>query len=153
MPTSRRYRCSTIPCRSTTPTTMSCPVRRRMIAAHKGVFIASPEYNASVSPLLKNAIDWVSRVRERGDQPYAAFRDRVFALASASPEPLGGARGLLALRQILELGCGALVLPEQVIVPNAETAFDDLDNLKDARQADALKTQARRVVEVAQQLS
>src|SRR5689334_2090051 len=126
---------------------------KKMIAAHKGVFIASPEYTASVSPLLKNAIDWVSRVRERGDQPYAAFRDRVFALASASPEPLGGARGLLALRQILELGCGALVIPEQIVVPNAETAFDDLDNLKDARQANTLKTLARRLVEVAQQLS
>ena len=126
---------------------------KRMIAAHKGVFIASPEYNASISPLLKNTIDWVSRVQERGDQPYAAFRDRVFALGAASPEPLGGARGLFALRQVLELGCGALVIPEQIVVPNAETAFDDLDNLKDARQANELKTLARRLVEVAQQLS
>ena len=68
------------------------------------------------------------------------------------PTSLGGARGLIALRQVLELGCGALVLPEQVIVPNAENAFDDLDNLKDARQATALKALAQRLVEVAQQL-
>jgi chromate reductase len=125
---------------------------KKMMTTHQGVFIASPEYNASISPLLKNAIDWVSRVRERGDPPYAAFRGRVFALGSASPDVLGGARGLLALRQILELGCGALVLPEQVLVPNAEHAFDDMDNLKDAGQAAALKTLARRLVDVARQL-
>jgi NAD(P)H-dependent FMN reductase len=126
---------------------------KQMMAAHHGVFITSPEYNASISPLLKNAIDWVSRVRERGEPAYTAFHRRIFALGSASSEMLGGARGLMALRQVLELGCGALVLPEQVIVPNAENAFDDMDNLKDARQATALKTLAQRLVEVAQQLS
>jgi len=36
---------------------------KRMMAEHSGVFIASPEYNASVTPLLKNTIDWISRVR------------------------------------------------------------------------------------------
>ena len=40
---------------------------RQMLVAHRGVFITSPEYSASVTPLLKNAIDWVSRVRERGE--------------------------------------------------------------------------------------
>jgi NAD(P)H-dependent FMN reductase len=124
-----------------------------MMAAHHGIFIASPEYNASISPLVKNAIDWVSRVSERGAPPHAVFRGRAFALGAASPDMLGGARGLMALRQVLELGCGALVLPEQVIVPNAENAFDDLDNLKDARQATALKALAQRLVEVAQQFS
>jgi NAD(P)H-dependent FMN reductase len=123
---------------------------KKMMAAHQGVFIASPEYNASISPLVKNAIDWVSRVRERGEPAYAAFHGRVFALGAASTDVLGGARGLLALRQVLELGCGALVIPEQVTVPNAENAFDDLDNLKDARQAAALKALARRLVEMAQ---
>ena len=90
---------------------------KQMIMAHHGVFIASPEYTASVTPLLKNAIDWVSRVRERGDPTYAAFKNRVFAIASASPGRAGGLRSLMALRQILELGCGALVIPEQVAVP------------------------------------
>src|SRR4051812_43800894 len=126
---------------------------KKMMAAHRGVFIASPEYNASIPPLVKNAIDWVSRVRERGEPAYAAFHGRAFALGAASSEPLGGARGLLALRQVLELGCGALVIPEQVMVPNAENAFDDLDNLKDERQATALKSLARRLVDLAQQLS
>jgi len=83
---------------------------KQMIMAHQGVFIASPEYSASVTPILKNAIDWVSRVRERSDPTYAAFKGRVFAIASASPGRAGGLRSLMALRQILELGCGALVI-------------------------------------------
>ena len=51
---------------------------KHMLSAHQGVFIASPEYTASVTPLLKNAIDWVTRVRERDEEPNAAFKDRVF---------------------------------------------------------------------------
>ena len=97
-----------------------------MLMAHQGVFITSPEYSASVTPLLKNAIDWVSRVRERGEPTYAAFKDRVFAIGAASAGAGGGVRSLMALRQILELGCGALVIPEQVSVPRAEQAFDDM---------------------------
>ena len=101
---------------------------KQMIMAHHGVFIASAEYSASVTPLIKNAIDWVSRVREKGDPTYAAFKNRVFAIGAASVGPAGGLRSLMALRQILELGCGALVIPEQVAIPAADQAFDDLDN-------------------------
>lgn len=122
---------------------------KQMIMAHQGVFIASPEYSASVTPLLKNAIDWVSRVRERGDPTYAAFKGRVFAVSAASPGALGGARSLIALRQILELGCGALVIPEQVTVANADTAFDAMDNLTDTGTANLLRAQLARLVEVA----
>jgi len=121
---------------------------KQMICAHRGVFVVSPEYNTSVTPLLKNAIDWVSRVRERGDPPLAAYKDRVFALGSASPGPWGGTRSLLALRQILAVGCGALVIGEQVSVPHAEQAFDMMDNLTDTRAAGALKTVAQRLIEV-----
>src|SRR5471030_353963 len=117
---------------------------KQMIMAHHGVFIASPEYSASVTPLLKNAIDWVSRVRERGDPTYAAFKGRVFAIASASPGRTGGLRSLMALRQILELGCGALMIPEQVAVQQAETAFDDMDNIVDARTANLFRAQLER---------
>lgn len=123
---------------------------KRMIAAHQGVFIATPEYNASVAPLLKNAIDWVSRVRERSEPSYAAFRERVFALGSASPQAAGGLRSLMALRQILELGCGAIVLPEQVAVQYAERAFDGRDNIADVATANALRSQLGRLVEMAQ---
>ena len=122
---------------------------KHMIAAHHGVFIASPEYSASVTPLLKNAIDWVSRVREKGDPTYAAFKGRVFAIASASPEAAGGLRSLMALRQILELGCGAVVIPEQVAIPDAERAFDDTDNLVEARLMNLLRAELARLVDMA----
>jgi chromate reductase, NAD(P)H dehydrogenase (quinone) len=122
---------------------------KRMLLAHQGVFITSPEYSASVTPLLKNTIDWISRVRDPGEPAYAAFKGRVFAIGAAANSGLGGSRSLMALRQILELGCGALVIPEQVAVPRAEQAFDDMDNLKDESLATALKAAMRRLVELA----
>jgi NAD(P)H-dependent FMN reductase len=122
---------------------------KSMIAAHQGVFIASPEYSASVSPVIKNAIDWASRGRDREEPSYATFKGRVFALGAASPGGAGGLRGLMALRQILELGCGALVIPEQVAVGRAAQAFDDMDNLKEESLAGALKALVRRLIELA----
>jgi chromate reductase, NAD(P)H dehydrogenase (quinone) len=122
---------------------------KTMLAAHQGVFIASPEYSASVSPLIKNAIDWVSRGRDRDEPNYATFKGRVFALGAAANGSAGGIRGLMALRQILELGCGALVIPEQVTVGRAAQAFDDMDNLKEETPAAALKAMVRRLIEMA----
>jgi NAD(P)H-dependent FMN reductase len=126
---------------------------KSMMGAHHGVFIASPEYNASVAPLLKNAIDWVSRVRQRGEPPLAAFKHRVFAIGGASDSPYGALRSLMALRQILELGCGALVLPEQITVFHASEAFDEMDNLKDERAAATLKRVAQRLTDAAQEIA
>ena len=122
---------------------------KQMVGAHRGVFIASPEYNASVTPLLKNAIDWISTVRERDEPPLAAYQNRVFALGAASPGRSGGMQSLIALRQVLAVGCRALVVAEQVTVPNAEQAFDDRDELRDARAAAQLKTVVRKLVEYA----
>jgi NAD(P)H-dependent FMN reductase len=126
---------------------------QRMLEAHQGVFMTSPEYSASVTPLVKNTIDWLSRSRGRGEPTYAVFRNRAFAIGAASSGPGGGMRSLLALRQILELGCGALVIPEQIAVANAVEAFDDMDNLKDQSAAMALKAMARRLVELARALA
>jgi NAD(P)H-dependent FMN reductase len=126
---------------------------KRMFGAHHGVFIASPEYNASVTPLLKNTIDWISRVRENKEPPLAAYRNRVFALGAASNGTYGGMRSLMALRQVLELGCGALVIPEQIAVREAGQAFDENDDLKDERSAGLLRAVARRLVELARQLT
>jgi chromate reductase, NAD(P)H dehydrogenase (quinone) len=126
---------------------------RDMLIAHQGIFIASPEYSASVTPLLKNSIDWISRVREHGGPYYAAFKDRVFAIGSASSGGAGGVRSLIALRQILELGCGALVLPEEINIGRAGEAFDDMDNLKDENLAAALKALARRLVDMAREFA
>jgi chromate reductase, NAD(P)H dehydrogenase (quinone) len=113
---------------------------KRMFDVHQGVFIASPEYNASMTPLLKNTLDWISRVRDAPEPPLAAYRNRAFALGAASHGAYGGFRSLMALRQVLELGCGALVLPDQIAVSGAATAFDEMDGLRDARNAERLRT-------------
>ena len=122
---------------------------KQTMAAHQGVFIASPEYNASVTPLLKNTIDWISRVRERGEPPLAVFQNRVFALGGASDSAYGAVRSLMALRQVLELGCGALVIPEQITVFHASEAFDEMDNLNEERAANALKRVLQRLIDTA----
>lgn len=101
-----------------------------LMKVHTGVFIACPEYNASITPLLKNALDWVSRVRIEGEEPLAVFKTRVFALGSASPGGMGGLRGLNTVRTVLELGLNALVLPDQFAVPKAAEAFEDNGHLK-----------------------
>ncbi len=121
----------------------------RMFEAHHGIFITSPEYSASVTPLVKNTIDWLSRVHARGERNYAVFKDRAFAIGAASSGSGGGQRSLMALRQILELGCGALVIPEQIAVPHAAEAFDERDNLKDEALAGSLRTLLRRLVDLA----
>jgi chromate reductase len=126
---------------------------KRMMAGHQGVFIASPEYNASIAPLLKNTIDWISRVRERGEPPLAVFKDRAFALGGASDGVFGALRSLMALRQVLELGCGALVLPEQITVFRASEAFDETDNLKEERAAASLKRVVARLADAAREMA
>jgi NAD(P)H-dependent FMN reductase len=125
---------------------------KRLFCAHRGVFIASPEYNASITPLIKNAIDWISIVREGGEPKLAAYQDRVFALGAASPGRSGGMQSLIALRQVLAVGCRALVIPEQVTIPHAATAFDEMDRLIDAGAAAQLRIVARRLVDYARLL-
>ena len=56
----------------------------------------------------------------------------------------------MALRQVLELGCGALVIPEQVAVMHASEAFDEKDNLRDEGAVRLLKAVAKRLADVAQ---
>jgi len=126
---------------------------KRLFGIHHGVFIASPEYNASITPLLKNTIDWISRVREPPEAPLAAYQNRVFALGAASNGQFGGYRSLIALRHVLELGCGAMVLPEQIAVSGAATAFDELDNLREEHLAQKLRSVLGRLLEAARNLA
>src|SRR6202047_2497184 len=67
---------------------------KRMIGVHHGVLIVTPEYNASVPPLVKNTIDWVSRVQDTHESRGQVFRGRAFAIAAASESRLGGMRGV-----------------------------------------------------------
>src|SRR3979490_929534 len=74
---------------------------KRMIGAHHGVLIVTPEYNSSVPPLVKNTIDWVSRVQDVPETGGQVFRERAFALGGARASRLGGTRAWGALRLIL----------------------------------------------------
>ena len=86
---------------------------KRMIGAHHGVLIVTPEYNSSVPALVKNTIDWVSRVQDAHETRGQIFRERAFAIAAASESRLGGTRALAALRLILA-ACQATVIPHQL---------------------------------------
>lgn len=124
---------------------------KRMIGAHHGVLLVSPEYNSAPPPLVKNAIDWVSRVKDPGEAQGEVFRHRAFALASASAGKLGGARCLAALRLILS-GCRAPVIPNQFALSFADQAYDDMDRLKNPADVDALQAMVRQLIEFAQQM-
>ncbi|MDE2377276.1 NAD(P)H-dependent oxidoreductase [Bradyrhizobium sp.] len=124
---------------------------KRMIGAHQGVLIVTPEYNASVPPLLKNAIDWVSRVQDPHETRGEAFRGRAFAIAAASQSRLGGARALGALRLILA-ACHANVIAGQLALSFADEAYDDMDRLKNQADGDALRELVRQLIDVSQRM-
>ena len=110
---------------------------KQLFLEHDGLLIASPEYNSSLTPLLKNTIDWVSRPAE-GEAALAAYKSKAAALMSASPGGLGGLRGLVHARAILS-SIGVLVLPDQIAVSKAYEAFDENGNLKDEIQHERVK--------------
>ncbi len=122
---------------------------KALMQAHSGIFIASPEYNASITPLLKNALDWISHTRDEGEAPMQVFTTRVFALGSASPGGMGGLRSLITVRTVLELGLGALVLPDQFAVPRAAEAFDDQGHLKNKEAQETFKTLIQKLARAA----
>ena len=124
---------------------------KRMIGAHHGVLIVTPEYNSSVPPLLKNAIDWVSRVQDSHEVRGQVFRDRVFAIAAASGGRLGGSRALAALRLILS-ACQATVIPNQLALSFAEHAYDDMDRLRHPADVEAMQAMARQLIDLSQRM-
>jgi chromate reductase len=124
---------------------------KRMMSAHHGVLIVTPEYNSSVPPLVKNAIDWVSRVQDAHETRGQVFRERVFAIAAASESRLGGARCLAALRLILS-ACQAMVIPNQLALAFAGEAYDDMDRLKQPADVEALGALVRQLIDVSQRM-
>lgn len=122
---------------------------KELMAAHTGIFIASPEYNASITPLLKNTLDWVSHVREPEPTGPEVFKTRVFALGSASNGGMGGLRSLTTVRQVLELGLGALVLPDQFAVPRAAEAYGEDGHLKNKDSQENFKVLIQKLARAA----
>tara|TARA_R110000751_G_scaffold107645_8_gene204057 strand:- start:149377 stop:149961 length:585 start_codon:yes stop_codon:yes gene_type:complete len=118
----------------------------RMIAAHDGLFIASPEYNASIAPLLKNAIDWVSLIARDGEKPFKAWNGRYIALGSASNGRLGGIRSLNHLRSVM-MAVGTQIITEQCSVSDAAAAFDEDGRLTDERTAGILNRTCKSLID------
>jgi len=124
---------------------------KRMIASHHGVLLVTPEYNSSVPPLVKNAIDWITRVQDENESRGQVFREKPFAIAAASESRLGGSRALSALRLILS-ACRATVIPNQFALSFADQAYDDMDRLKNPSDIEAMRALVRQLIEVSQRM-
>lgn len=126
---------------------------KQLLMESDGMLISSPEYNGSLSAVLKNAIDWATRADE-GEAPGSlpAFRGKVISLMSASPGGLGGLRGLVHLRAILG-GLGCIMLPGQLAVSSAYDAFDDTGNLKNEKQQQQILNQGHELSKLITQIN
>jgi NAD(P)H-dependent FMN reductase len=124
---------------------------KRMMGSHHGVLIVTPEYNSSVPALVKNTIDWISRVQDAHETRGQVFRDRAFAVAAASAGRLGGTRALAALRLILT-ACHATVVPNQLALSFANEAYDDKDRLRHQGDVDAAGAMVRQLIEFSQRM-
>ena len=125
---------------------------KEILLAHQGLLISSPEYNSSISAVLKNAIDWASRQSVTGEEPLACFKNKVAGLMAASPGMLGGLRGLVHLRAILG-NIQVLVIPDQIAVTKAHEAFQPDGSLRDAKQAAAVHAIGEKVTRLLQKLN
>jgi chromate reductase, NAD(P)H dehydrogenase (quinone) len=124
---------------------------KALMKAHQGLLIACPEYNSSITPLLKNAIDWSSRP-EQGEPGLICFRDKVAVIMSTSPGAFGGLRGLVHVRAILG-NIGVLVLPNQKGIAKAQEAFDENGQLKDEQQQQEIHQLGNKLVTVVAKLN
>ncbi len=124
---------------------------KALLKSHQGFLISCPEYNSSITPLLKNAIDWASRPAPN-ESSLECFKDKVAALMSASPGALGGLRGLVHVRSILG-NIGVLVLPDQVAIGKADQAFSESGNLINASQQTAVTQLGRKLATIATQFN
>lgn len=117
---------------------------KRLMTDHDGLLIASPEYNSSITGVLKNTIDWASR-QEPGEEPLACFVGKVAGVVSASPGPFGGVRSLLQVRSILA-HIRVLVVPEYACIMHAAEAFNADGSLKDPKYKAAVDKVAAALV-------
>lgn len=110
----------------------------RLFAAHDGILIASPEYNSSIPPLLKNTIDWVSRISRDGEKPLRPYAGKIVALCSSSDGNFAGIRGLYHLRSVL-MNVGTQIISEQCSVAHAHEAFAEDGSFHDERTTRAME--------------
>lgn len=110
---------------------------KELMFTHQGFLISSPEYNSSISGVLKNTIDWTSRQGD-GEYPLSCFKDKVAGIMSASPGGLGGLRGLVHVRAILE-NIGVMVIPNQIAISKANEVFNLDGTMKDQKQEQQIR--------------
>ncbi|MBF7072456.1 NAD(P)H-dependent oxidoreductase [Glaciecola sp. MH2013] len=124
---------------------------KQLLLEHDGFIIASPEYNSGYSAVLKNAIDWASRM-EDGEKPLQAFKGKYAAIIAASPGGLGGIRGLVPLRMLLG-NIGMFVLPNQLAVSGVNKLVNEQHEVSDEKTAKNLKNIGRSLAETLVQLA
>jgi NAD(P)H-dependent FMN reductase len=123
---------------------------KQLMFDHQGLMLSCPEYNSSVSAVLKNTIDWISRPLD-GEAALAGFKGKIVSLMSASPGVLGGLRGLVHVRAILgNMGC--LILPDQVAIGRAHEAFSKDGRLLDETQHCRIETLGSILTQILQKL-
>lgn len=105
---------------------------KRKLLESRGFIISAPEYNGSISPLLKNVLDWASRSSKADEKPLSAYTGKAAVLMSASPGSLGGMRGLVPLRMLLG-NLGVMVIPSYRCISGADDAFHEDGTLKSSR--------------------
>jgi chromate reductase len=123
---------------------------KELLKSHQGFLISAPEYNSSITPLLKNTIDWTSRPVP-GEPPLACFTGKFAILMSASPGALGGLRGLVHLRAILG-NIGTHVLPSTHSLAKANEAFEPDGSLKDPARRETIERLGSELVALLQKL-
>jgi len=124
--------------------------KSQLSRAH-GFLISAPEYNSSITPLLKNVLDWSSRSETPDEIPLSAYRGKYAVVMSASPGSLGGLRGLVVLRMMLG-NLGVTVLPATRSISHADRAFDDGGGLKKQRDQNAVTALGRTLAETLESL-
>lgn len=117
---------------------------RQLMKESDAIIIATPEYNGSISGVLKNALDWASR-DEQAQPSRDAFKGKHFAIMSASPGTGGGSRALQHLRSILQ-NAGGEVIDLQVSVPDSFNAFTHQGKLKNPQMKDQLKQEVQQLL-------
>ncbi len=118
----------------------------KLFGAHDAVLICTPEYNGGIPPLVKNTVDWISRVKSESGKPLNAFTGKVMAICSSSNGHFAGIRSASHLRQVLA-HIQAEVIAPQVQVPNGADAFDEDGNFRDERLVKGMQRLARTLVE------
>lgn len=125
---------------------------KKLMSESDGFIIASPEYNSSISGVLKNTIDWISRKESPDEKFLSCFTNKTAVIMSASAGPLGGLRGLVHLRAILN-NINTLVLPDQKCVPNGYETFDENGSLKDKATEKAIKDLGKKLADTLKKLN